>query len=271
MGSRPARIQRAEDYSSAGEFYFEKKRVNFLKWFDAYQMALWQYCRSLAGASWEADDLAQETWMKVWRISLEKGSSFSVNKSYLYRIANHLWIDRHRKNKAVADSYSAGPSVPVEMQENTVDTESLWMAMETIVNRLPVNQRITLLLIDVFRYTAAETAEMLSTTEGAVKALLHRARTKLRRQQEESEDDHTSREGKREESSQGALLNEQVVYAYLKAFREQNTGALLMLMNESIALDQTPPPVVLKRGQFTRHEKGSHIRDSFHSMTWAAA
>ncbi|WP_164515034.1 hypothetical protein [Paenibacillus lentus] len=46
---------------------------------------------------------------------------------------------------------------------------SLWIAMEALVYHLPVNQRTAPLLVDVFRYTAAETVEMLHTTEGARK------------------------------------------------------------------------------------------------------
>ncbi|AZK45507.1 hypothetical protein EIM92_04260 [Paenibacillus lentus] len=52
--------------------------------------------------------------------------------------------------------------------EHTVMT-SLWIAMEALVYHLPVNQRTAPLLVDVFRYTAAETVEMLHTTEGARK------------------------------------------------------------------------------------------------------
>src|SRR5690606_35265529 len=138
---------------------------------------------------------------------------------YLYKIANHIYIDGRRKNRTGAESYSIDGTAVDELQANESDVASLWTAMETIVNRLPINQRITLMLIDVFRYTAAETAELLSTTEGAVKALLHRARTKLRSERKGTEADKGSRLGKRNGSSQAAApYNEHIVYAYLKAF-----------------------------------------------------
>lgn len=256
--------QEAEPESDI-ELQFEEGHNQFPEWVRTHQTALRQYCRSLVGSSWEADDLAQETWLKVWRTSIDKGRHFGINKSYLFRVANHICIDRHRKKRVTTESYPLDHAVPSEEQ---TDTASLWMAMEIVVNRLPVNQRITLLLIDVFRYTAAETAELLHTTEGAVKALLHRARMKLRserygldsRTKAESEDDPQN----------GSPINEQTVYAYLKAFREHDTGALLMLMNESSALDQTQPPVLQKRQPNIQSHHGSKAKNDIQSLAMAA-
>lgn len=258
------------DHPLAASLELETRYDNFMEWVQTYQGALSQYCRSLVGTSWEAEDLVQETWLKVWRISLEKDSHFSVNKSYLYRIANHICIDGHRKNRVFAESYSIDQTVADELQAEEVDVTSLWMAMETIVNRLPIHQRITLMLMDVFRYTAAETAELLSTTEGAVKALLHRARTKLRSVRAEEEADQGSRLEKRNDLAHATPNNEQIVYAYLKAFREHNPMALLMLMNESSELDQIQPPVLKKhRQQDARHQNGLKAAYS-QTLVWAA-
>ncbi|GAA0138167.1 hypothetical protein YSY43_50080 [Paenibacillus sp. YSY-4.3] len=260
------------NHPSADGLQMERGHDRFLEWVESYQGALSQYCRSLVGTSWEAEDLAQETWLKVWRISLEKGKNFSINKSYLYRIANHICIDRHRKNRAAAVLYSTDQSETVELQSDEADVDSLWTAMETIVNRLPINQRITLLLMDIFRYTAAETAELLSTTEGAVKALLHRARTKLKSERDGSGGDDGTREEKRADSSNVTMNNEQIVYAYLKAFRENNPRALLMLMNESIAPEQLQPPVLQqRRQQDARYQHGFKAANYSQSLAWAAA
>jgi DNA-directed RNA polymerase specialized sigma24 family protein len=44
---------------------------------------------------------------------------------------------------------------------------------------------VAIVLIDAFRFTAAETAEIMGTTEGAITSLLHRARGKLKRMRNE--------------------------------------------------------------------------------------
>ncbi|MGG4551531.1 RNA polymerase sigma factor [Paenibacillus humicus] len=260
------------DQRSTASLQLETRHDSFLEWVQSYQRALSQYCRSLVGTSWEAEDLVQETWLKVWRISLEKGSDFSVNKSYLYKIANHIYIDGRRKNRTSAELYSMDQTTADELQADEADVASLWTAMETIVNRLPINQRITLMLIDVFRYTAAEAAELLSTTEGAVKALLHRARTKLRSERENTGTDKGSWLGKRSGSAHATPHNEQIVYAYLKAFREHNPRALLLLMNESTALEQLQPPVLQKhRQENARHQDDLKAAAYRQMYVWAAA
>ncbi|GGH40439.1 RNA polymerase sigma factor [Paenibacillus segetis] len=208
---------------------------NFARWVQSHQSGLRQYCRSLTGCSEEADDLVQETWLKVWMVALKKGEELDINKSFLYQIASHVWIDRYRKKKITTDSLPVDEDLPNDKQ---IDSFNLWMAMETMVTRLPVNQRITLLLMDVFRYTAGETAELLNSTEGAVKAVLHRARMKLRTVKEISSEIDDTDTNKIEPGQ--SKVDEKIVYAYLEAFREQNTTALIMLMNDNSSLDVVP-------------------------------
>ncbi len=188
----------------------------------------------------------------------------------MYKVANHIYIDLHRKRR-VATAFNTFDQV-APFEEHT-DMTSLWNAMETLVYHLPVNQRTALLLVDVFRYTAAETAEMLHTTEGAVKALLHRARTKLRSKSQDL--DLGRSEGQRENLQNKIQVDEKIVYAYLKAFREHSPHALLMLMNESKALDQTQPPVLEcskeKQYRHPQYQRRSYVTDDIGSLALIAA
>ncbi|KHF32875.1 RNA polymerase factor sigma-70 [Paenibacillus sp. P1XP2] len=54
---------------------------------------LLRYCRSLTGREWEAEDLAQETLIRVL-CRHAKMPGIKVNKPYVFRIARNLWIDR---------------------------------------------------------------------------------------------------------------------------------------------------------------------------------
>lgn len=56
---------------------------------------LLRYCRSLTGKEWEAEDLAQETLIRVL-CRHAKMPGIKVNKPYVFRIARNLWIDRCR-------------------------------------------------------------------------------------------------------------------------------------------------------------------------------
>jgi RNA polymerase sigma-70 factor (ECF subfamily) len=53
-------------------------------------------------------------------------------------------------------------------------------AASTLIGRLAPQERAAVVLKDVFAFTLAEIAESLATTVGAVKAALHRGRSKLR-------------------------------------------------------------------------------------------
>ncbi len=63
--------------------------------------------------------------------------------------------------------------------EDPVDLPATRAAAETLLVRLSPQERAAVLLKDVFDFSIKEIAEMLSTTDGAVKAALHRGRGKL--------------------------------------------------------------------------------------------
>jgi RNA polymerase sigma factor (sigma-70 family) len=139
--------------------------------------ALWRYCLRLTGNAWDAEDLVQETLIKAFGRLRHYWQPLDA-KSYLFRIATNAWIDLQRKGRLpTSDLDEVGEPASAE-----VDPGERWAAMEALVAALPPRQRVVLLLIDVFDFTAGEVAAMIGSTEGAVKAALHRARTLLRQQ-----------------------------------------------------------------------------------------
>lgn len=210
----------------------EVQAFDFPNWIQAHQKALRSYCRSLAGSTWEGDDLAQDTWLKIWSSLRNKRDGISLSRAYLYRAARNAWIDRGRKRTLPADS-----KIVEELPQQQPDGISLWVVMDTLVSQLVPNQRVALLLVDVLQYTAAEAAELIQSTEGAVKAALHRARVKLRGILEQSDDDD---EPKFSESNNRSGLHEAIVYAYLDAVRRQDASALAILLNDPSPQDLVP-------------------------------
>jgi RNA polymerase sigma factor (sigma-70 family) len=133
------------------------------------------YCRKLTGSSWDADDLLQETLMKFY-MSLCKDGARQITTTYLCRIAKNTWIDWCRRKKAVTEPLDEGLLIQTEQGANSEDVQE---ALEVLAEQLPVRQAVILLLMDVFHFTAKETAKRIYATEGAVQAALHRARAKL--------------------------------------------------------------------------------------------
>ncbi|MRN52898.1 RNA polymerase sigma factor [Paenibacillus monticola] len=139
------------------------------------QATLNRYCRSLTGSSWDAEDLAQDTWIKVF--GTQNISENPNVEALLLRIAKNTWIDITRRKtlyfrlleQQQPEKTAAANIVPLETE----------IAFQALLNHLSPLQRSVFLLRDVLGYSAMETAELLKTTEGAVKAALHRARQAL--------------------------------------------------------------------------------------------
>jgi RNA polymerase sigma-70 factor (ECF subfamily) len=101
-------------------------------------------------------------------------------RAYLVRTATNLWIDRLRKEnlqqRDQADEL-ASPSPPEPDASRIVDVRA---AASSLFLHLAPRERAAILLSDVLELSLQETAEMLKTTEGAVKSALHRARSRLK-------------------------------------------------------------------------------------------
>ncbi|RCX14469.1 RNA polymerase sigma factor (sigma-70 family) [Fontibacillus phaseoli] len=228
----------------------EKKLTDMAEWVGKHQQALRQYCRSLAGSPWEGDDLVQDTWLKVWSALLGGVQGERITQAYLYRVARNAWIDRTRK-KVVS---TVRQSLEDDIQTQEVSSIEIWAAMETLVQNLAPVQRTALLLVDILKYTAEEAAVLVNSTEGAVKAALHRARTKLKAMvsvgdsqqnlkadmSEPGSRSTSKSNGRHEPEGNSEVITEAdelTTYAYVEAFRQQNTAAMIMLMNDGVTKD----------------------------------
>jgi len=247
---------------------------------------LLRFCRKLTGTAWDAEDLAQTTWMKVWTTRLKRasdggeeaagiGTGESVTRSYLYRIAANAWTDQCRRRKAQRQDRTERMEDMAETIGATpppVCPESLQDAMERLVELLPPRQRIVLLLVEALRFTSAEAGALLLMTEGAVKAALHRARETLSRARETGGE--ASRGVRRRRTlggtaamergaGEGRSAGEALVYAYLEAFRTHNVQGLLQLLNVETAPDDVLPAVQgIQIAKVRAHSEGSAGRAS---------
>lgn len=176
-----------------------------------------RYCRSLTGCRWEAEDLAQDTFIKVLnRCRMEPG--FSPGSTYVFRAARNLWIDRCRRSKLRT-------FVPLDEQAEDPAADSFGGCitrelLEQLMHRLLPKPFVILLLCDVFGLTAKETSSCMDMAEGTVQVTLSRARKRLRllalREQEAEE--AAEKIAVRSNAAASARLLEAVT----EAFRLQN-------------------------------------------------
>ncbi|AUS26583.1 RNA polymerase sigma factor [Paenibacillus sp. P2(2022)] len=148
--------------------------------FDELQAVLKRYCLSLTKSNWDAEELAQNTWVKA----LGKLNNFEHTnpKALLLRIAKNTWIDEIRRKAVFTRILNREQAKVTEADHGTFEIE---IALQSLMNHLSPLQRTVFLLRDVFAFSISETSDILGTTEGAVKVALHRARKSLGAVQEE--------------------------------------------------------------------------------------
>lgn len=141
------------------------------------QASLRRYCLSLTESHWDAEDLAQDTWVKA--MGTFKSLGHTNPEAFLLRIAKNTWIDQARRQSVwthIVKSEQSKLSLDQQVSDCTFELEA---AFQSLIKYLSPLQRAVFLLRDVLGYSNLEAASMLKTSEGAVKAALHRARQSL--------------------------------------------------------------------------------------------
>ena len=147
----------------------------FLERTEPARADLFRYCRSLSGSVWDGEDLVQDTLLRAFARLSEVSEPIGNVRGYLFRIASNLWIDKHRGTHEFASAeVTESTNREVPFRHDVRD------AAKELLTHLPPMERAVVLLKDVFDLSLEETATALDTTLGAVKAALHRGRTKLR-------------------------------------------------------------------------------------------
>lgn len=191
-----------------------------------YRTPLWKYCRYLTRSPWEGDDLFQDTLLKSFSTLSQLWHAVNL-KSYLFRIATNIWIDHLRKNKVKMDTYE-----DIHGQFD-YDKAEITEAMEIMLINLPPRQVAVILLMDVFDFTAKETANMIKLTEGAVYSALHRARKNL---ESFNMNDYVSSDTEiNRTNEQERLINQLIV-----AINNGDTAFIVNIMSDTIHNNASP-------------------------------
>jgi RNA polymerase sigma factor (sigma-70 family) len=143
---------------------------------ERYRRPLHRWCRQFLPEA-RAEDAVQTAFLKAWS-SLREGTEVGDLKPWLYRIARNAALDNARKAGydyvELTEALRLAPAPEAALERRQVMRETL-----TGVAGLPANQREALLRTAA-GHSRAEIARELEVSEGAVRQLVHRARTALR-------------------------------------------------------------------------------------------
>ncbi|WP_460272198.1 RNA polymerase sigma factor [Celeribacter sp. ULVN23_4] len=148
-----------------------------------YGPGIRRYAAQVLTVSSEAEDVAQEVFLRAW----SKAASYDPQKgavsSWLYRIAVNLCIDHNRRGGF--RRFVGLDSLP-EPEDDTPGAEAELAARQrlaqtqAVIRTLPERQRQALMLKAAGELSGAEIAVAMGASEGAVEQLLVRARNALR-------------------------------------------------------------------------------------------
>ncbi len=151
----------------------------YLDELNSFRPDLHRYCLKLTRDLWDAEDLVQDTLLRGFSTLGSVHHAILNPRGYLLRIASNLWIDTMRRRGAEASALSAAANEPAPSAPSPVEITDVRSAGAALMKHLSPQQRAAVVLKDVFDMSLEETAGVLSTTVGAVKAALHRGRSRL--------------------------------------------------------------------------------------------
>ena len=229
----------------------------FAQLVEPYRKQLLVHCYRILGSFEDAEDMLQETLVRVWK-RLDSFEGRSSLRAWLYKIATNASLDAldsRRVRGLPKELYGRGnptQPLPAPVQANWVEPlpdewidgqpdiypearyevrESITLAFVAALQRLPGRQRAVILLCDVMGWSSNEAAEILDMTTAAVNSALQRARETLKHSAHKSTPVHLN-------ENLSALLAR-----YVAAWETADSAALIAVLREDVALTMPPLPV----------------------------
>lgn len=164
------------------EYWVEEARVqpeSFAKLVERYQNRMFNYAYRMTGSREDAQDLAQETFIRVYT-HLESFRTEERFSPWIYRIATNLCLNHIKRRKRAA---TALPRLffPEELEspEGHLEETEERQVLQGAILKLPDHYRAVILLRHVEELSYDEIAHALGMPLGTVKTRLFRARELL--------------------------------------------------------------------------------------------
>ncbi|MET9488329.1 sigma-70 family RNA polymerase sigma factor [Nocardia sp. NPDC006630] len=227
-----------------------------LRSFEGHRRELCAYAYRMLGSSFEAEDAVQETFTRAWK-SYDSFEGRSSVRSWLYKITTNVCLDMlDGPQRRARPMDLSGPSTPdsplpapepdyvwvepipnalafgADPAEAATAKDTLRLAFVSAVQHLPATQRAILIMREVLRFSANETAEMLNVSPASVNSALQRARATMTKAQEVATVSDAYDET---DEQQRKLIDD-----FVTAFESYDMDALTQLLKADVALSMPP-------------------------------
>lgn len=209
-----------------------------------------RYCYRMIGDGAGAEDAAQEVLLRMWRARADYDPARASIRTWGYAIASRYCIDllraapRRALPTDLSERNAVGDQAFAELRPGTWVTplpdagddpaaaaerhESIRMAFVAALQHLTPSQRAVLVLRDVYRHSAAETAAILGISAAAAHSSLQRARKVLA----------TSASGVADVAAD--RVDPQLLEGFVRAFESHDVAGLAALLAEDVVFSMPP-------------------------------
>ena len=152
-----------------------------------YQDRIYNLCRYMLENPQDAEDAAQDTFMKAYQ-GLKSYTPSASFYTWLYRIAVNTCLDHKRKFSFHSLFFSSDKENQIDhfpsqapSPESAYATNQSMHALQTALNKLSAKLRVVIVLSELEGLSYEEIAEILDVSVGTVKSRISRARDELRK------------------------------------------------------------------------------------------
>lgn len=156
--------------------------MDFSDIYDTHYQPVRRFIAKLVGDTWVADDLAQDTFIKV-RENLKGLKDPSKLAPWIFRIARNRCLDHFRSGAKQNEKPEPKDGIKAFIEplaQIQLEQQEMSRCVQDKIHLLPVPFRIILALADTMDFSHQEIADILNIEAGNAKVKLHRARKALK-------------------------------------------------------------------------------------------
>jgi len=193
----------------------------------AMRPKLHRYCARMVGSVIDGEDVLQDALIKAVE-SFASAGPIGNPEGWLFRIAHNTALDFLRRRNRQQALRSGEEVDMIADPVDAVTTHEIARASLRTFMRLPVAQRSSVILMDVLGCSLQEVGEVMDFSLSAVKAALHRGRTRLRELADEPDDQLRPELSQAERNRLGA---------YVAHFNARDFDAIRTMISDDVRLD----------------------------------
>lgn len=140
---------------------------------------VFNHATRVLGDATEAEDVAQEAMMRLWRIAPDWRSGEAQVSTWLYKVTANLCTDRLRRRSNLPLEASSEVADPAPSMVRRLHEQTRKDALQDALDQLPDRQRQCVVLRHIEGLGNAEIGEIMGVTPRAVESLTARGKKAL--------------------------------------------------------------------------------------------